>query len=275
MKMSRQQSVDRFQDSSGFNTIIMSPLAAGVGLNITKANHVIHYSRWWNPAKEDQASDRVYRIGQEKPVHIYLPMATHSEFQTFDVILHELLERKRQLSQGTLFPTEQAEVTPKEILEKLQPTPLDDEENSPLTVEDIDKLEPRFFEAFVAALFDKQGYYVVLTPYSGDKGADVIARPRGNETEGLLIQAKHRRQAGGKADRHAVDEILAAQPHYEKEYGTTFQLAVITNREFNKPARQYSRSEQVEMYERKWLLKNLKEYSVTWQDVNKCQFYTN
>ena len=110
MKMSRQQAVDRFQAPSGFNAIVMSPLAAGVGLNITEANHVIHYSRWWNPAKEDQASDRVYRIGQTRPVHIYLPMAIHHEFQTFDVILHELLERKRQLSQGTLFPTERAEV---------------------------------------------------------------------------------------------------------------------------------------------------------------------
>ena len=275
MKMSRQQSVDRFQNTPGFNAIIMSPLSAGVGLNITEANHVIHYSRWWNPAKEDQASDRVYRIGQNRPVHIYLPMATHREFQTFDVILHELLERKRQLSQGTLFPTEQAEVTPKEILEKLQPIPLDDEENSPLTIEDIDKLEPRIFEAFIAALFNKQGYYVVLTPYSGDKGADVIARQHGNETGGLLIQAKHRRQAGGKADRHAVDEILAAKPYYEKEYGTTFQLAVITNREFNKPARRYSRSQQVETYERKELIENLKQHQVTWQDVNKCQFYTN
>ncbi|MDE0019288.1 MAG: SNF2-related protein, partial [Candidatus Poribacteria bacterium] len=275
MKMSRQQSVDRFQNASGFNTIIMSPLSAGVGLNITEANHVIHYSRWWNPAKEDQASDRVYRIGQKRPVHIYLPMATHPQFQTFDVILHELLERKRQLSQGTLFPTEQAEVTPKEILEKLQPILLDNEENSPLTIEDVDKLEPRFFEAFVAALFDKQGYYVVLTPYSGDKGADVIARQRGNETEGFLIQAKHRQQAGGKADRHGVDEILAAKPFYEEKYEATFQLAVITNREFNKPARQYSRSQQVEMYERKQLIENLKQYPVTWQDVNKCQFYTN
>ena len=112
MKMSRQQAVDRFQEAQGFNVIIMSPLAAGVGLNITEANHVVHYSRWWNPAKEDQASDRVYRIGQERPVHIYLPIATHSQFQTFDVILNELLERKRRLSQGTLFPTEQAEVTP-------------------------------------------------------------------------------------------------------------------------------------------------------------------
>jgi len=275
MKMSRQQSVDRFQNASGFNAIIMSPLSAGVGLNITEANHVIHYSRWWNPAKEDQASDRVYRIGQERPVYIYLPMATHPEFQTFDVILHELLERKRQLSQGTLFPTEQAEVTPKDILEKLQPIPLDNEEKSSLTIEDVDKLEPRFFEAFVAALFDKQGYYVVLTPYSGDKGADVIARQRGNEAgSGVLIQAKHR-QAGGKSNAAAVNEILEAKPFYEEKYGATFQLAVITNREFNKPARRYSRSQQVEMYERKQLIENLKQYPVTWQDVNKCQFYTN
>ncbi|MXY28212.1 hypothetical protein F4Y59_08655 [Candidatus Poribacteria bacterium] len=274
MKMSRQQSVDRFQDASGFNAIIMSPLSAGVGLNITEANHVIHYSRWWNPAKEDQASDRVYRIGQKRPVHIYLPMATHSEFQTFDVLLHELLERKRQLSQDTLFPTEQAEVTPKEILEQLQSIPVSNENNSPLTIEDIDKLEPRFFEALVAALFDKQGYYVVLTPHSGDKGADVVARQRGNKTGGLLIQAKHR-QAGGKSDRKAVEEVLAAKSYYEKEHGTTFQLAVITNREFNKPAHQYSRSEQVQMYERKWLVQNLKQYPVTWQDVNKSQFYTN
>ncbi len=274
MKMSRQQSVDRFQTSLGFNAIIMSPLAAGVGLNITEANHVIHYSRWWNPAKEDQASDRVYRIGQKRSVHIYLPMATHPEFQTFDIILHELLERKRQLSQDTLFPTEQAEVTPKEILEKLHPTSISNEKGSPLTIEDVDKLEPRFFEAFVAALFDKQGYYVVLTPYSGDKGADVVACQREEGIDGLLIQAKHR-QVDGKSGREAIDEVLAAKPSYEKEYGTTFQLAVITNREFNRPARRYSRSEQVEMYERKWLVENLKQYPVTRQDVDEGLFYTN
>ena len=274
MKLSRQQSVDRFQSTSGFNAIIMSPLAAGVGLNITEANHVIHYSRWWNPAKEDQASDRVYRIGQKRTVHVYLPMATHPKFQTFDVILHELLQRKRQLSQGTLFPTEQAEVTPKEILEILQPIPVNNEGNPPLTIEDVDKLEPRLFEAFVAALFKKQGYYVVLTPYSGDKGADVVACQRENETTGVLIQAKHR-QAGGKSGDQAVNEILEAKPFYEEKYGAIFQLAVITNREFNKPARRYSRSQQVEMYERKWLIENLEQYPVTWQEVNKCQFYTN
>ena len=95
-----------------------------------------------------------------------------------------------------------------------------------------------------------------------------------NETTGVLIQAKHR-QAGGKSGDQAVNEILEAKPFYEKKYGATFQLAVITNREFNKPARRYSRSQQVEMYERKRLIENLKQYPLTWQDVNNCQFYTN
>ena len=69
-KKSRQQQIDKFQDKPGFNVIIMSPIAAGYGLNITKANHVIHYTRHWNPAKENQATDRVYRIGKRNNVNI-------------------------------------------------------------------------------------------------------------------------------------------------------------------------------------------------------------
>lgn len=273
MKMSRQQAVDRFQSTSGFNAIVMSPLAAGVGLNITEANHVIHYSRWWNPAKEDQASDRVYRIGQTRPVHIYLPMATHPEFQTFDVILNELLERKRQLSQGTLFPTERAEVTPLDILSDLQVTQPKKDSSPPLTIENVDGLEPRSFEVFVAALFEKQGYRVGLTPYSGDKGADVIAYPRQGETAGLVIQVKQRKEAG-KPGSEAVDEIVAAKPFYEEKYDTTFQPMVITNREFTKEVRQFSRKNQVQMHERKWLMQSLKKYPVMWKDISEFRFQT-
>ena len=274
MKMSRQQAVDRFQATPGFNAIIMSPLAAGVGLNITEANHVIHYSRWWNPAKEDQASDRVYRIGQTRPVHIYLPMATHPEFQTFDVILHELLERKRQLSQGTLFPTERAEVTPLDLLTSLQVTQPEQESSSSLTIEDVDRLEPRSFEVFVAALFDKQGYRVGLTPHSGDKGADVIAHSHRGETSDLLIQVKQRKE-GGKPGSEAVNEIVAAKPFYEEKYDTIFQPVVITNREFTKEAHRAAKQERVQMYERKGLMQSLKQYPVTWVDVNLCQFQTS
>ncbi|MDE0636389.1 MAG: SNF2-related protein [Candidatus Poribacteria bacterium] len=273
MKISRQQAVDRFQDAPGFNAIIMSPLSAGVGLNITEANHVIHYSRWWNPAKEDQASDRVYRIGQKRPVHIYLPMATHSEFKTFDVILHELLERKRQLSQDTLFPTERAEVKPAEILDALQSMPPETKHDIPLAIEDVDKLTPKFFEFFVAALFHKQGYKVEVTPYSGDKGADVVVHPLRSENSGFLIQVKQR-NTGGRPGHEAVDEIVAAIPFYEEKYTETFQPIVITNRSFTKEAHQLSRTKVVQIYERKWIIENLKQYPVTWADVNLCQFQT-
>jgi len=100
----RKSRVDTFQASSGFDAMILSPRAAGVGLTIVEANHVIHLSRWWNPAVEDQATDRVYRIGQRRPVHVYTPLAVHPRLQdaSFDVRLHELLTRKRDLSRHVL-----------------------------------------------------------------------------------------------------------------------------------------------------------------------------
>src|SRR5690606_5482580 len=74
----RQERVDDFQKATkGFDAIILSPRAGGVGLTLTAANHVIHLSRWWNPAVEDQCTDRAYRIGQHKGVHVYFPMAVH------------------------------------------------------------------------------------------------------------------------------------------------------------------------------------------------------
>ena len=66
-KQSRQSSIDEFQAVDGFNVIIMSPVAAGMGLNVTAANHVIHYSRHWNPAKENQATDRAHHIVLDRP----------------------------------------------------------------------------------------------------------------------------------------------------------------------------------------------------------------
>lgn len=103
----RQAIVDEFQNAPpGFGLLVLSPRAAGIGLTITAANHVIHLSRWWNPAVEDQCNDRVYRIGQDKPVTIHLPMAVHPEFgdSSFDRTLDKLLTRKRELSRNMLAP---------------------------------------------------------------------------------------------------------------------------------------------------------------------------
>jgi SNF2 family DNA or RNA helicase len=102
---SRQKIITEFQRTPDFGVLILSPLAAGFGLNIQAANHVIHYLRHWNPAKEDQATDRAYRIGQTKDVHVYCPLTVASDFKTFDVKLDELLERKRALAGDMLRGT--------------------------------------------------------------------------------------------------------------------------------------------------------------------------
>jgi SNF2 family DNA or RNA helicase len=89
-----------------FDLMVLSPKAAGVGLTILSANHVIHLSRWWNPAVEDQCNDRVYRIGARMPVTIHIPIAVHPRFgdASFDVQLDKLIEAKRKLSHGLLMP---------------------------------------------------------------------------------------------------------------------------------------------------------------------------
>ena len=114
-RQSRQSSIDDYQSVDGFNVIIMSPIAAGMGLNVTAANHVIHYSRHWNPAKESQATDRAYRIGQTKDVFVYYPMSVSSDFKSFDETLDELLSRKTSLATSTIFPTERVEVKQEEL----------------------------------------------------------------------------------------------------------------------------------------------------------------
>ncbi|MBN6790553.1 DEAD/DEAH box helicase [Pseudomonas fulva] len=102
--MTRKRLIAEFEAHSGFNVLIMSPVAAGVGLTVIGANHVVHLERHWNPAKEAQASDRVYRIGQTKPVFIHLPAVTHPQFDSFDVHLDRLLRGKLMLKDAVVTP---------------------------------------------------------------------------------------------------------------------------------------------------------------------------
>jgi non-specific serine/threonine protein kinase len=69
-KSARDEMVARFQSDQGPSVFVLSLKAGGTGLNLTAANHVIHYDRWWNPAVEDQATDRAFRIGQRKNVQV-------------------------------------------------------------------------------------------------------------------------------------------------------------------------------------------------------------
>lgn len=115
----RQQRVDRFQAApQGFDAMILSPRAGGVGLTLTRANHVIHLARWWNPAVEDQCTGRALRIGQSRTVHVHLPIGTLADGRrSFDQNLHDLLERKRLLMREALLPGGFDENDQRELLE--------------------------------------------------------------------------------------------------------------------------------------------------------------
>ncbi len=113
---------ENFQNrNDGFDILLISPKAGGVGLTITRANHVIHLERWWNPAVEDQATDRVYRIGQEKDVHVYCLMALHPQLgnDSFDAALDELLDSKRKVSRDVICTTELSKKDREELYRKV------------------------------------------------------------------------------------------------------------------------------------------------------------
>lgn len=118
----RKGIISRFRESSGFDVLILSPEVAGMGLTLTEANHVFHYGRWWNPAKEAQATDRVFRIGQEKDVHIYQLITKdiqNPEFSTFDQKLDQLLRRRLALAKDFLTPLPAEDDLSKEFMTEL------------------------------------------------------------------------------------------------------------------------------------------------------------
>jgi SNF2 family DNA or RNA helicase len=93
----RERMVQRFQ-AGDVPVFVLSLKAGGTGLTLTRATHVVHYDRWWNPAVEDQASDRAYRIGQDRPVQIHRLIAEG----TLEDRIAELLESKRELADAVV-----------------------------------------------------------------------------------------------------------------------------------------------------------------------------
>ncbi len=272
-KLSRQQTIDRFQEEEGFNVIIMSPIAAGVGLNVTKANHIVHYTRHWNPAKEEQATDRAYRIGQQKDVFVYYPMAIFSDdmkdeegnrMKSFDEILDTLLNNKKSLASNTLFPTEQAEITPDELFGNIFGTKTESKAKVQ-TLTDIDRLNPNLFEATIGALYKKQGFEVYLTPYSNDKGVDVVVLKNG---ENYLIQAKQTKSLVGN---EAIQEICTAKKYYEDRFKEQFKLLTISNNDYSSSATILAKSNDITLLNRGHLENLVTENSITIQDINKIE----
>ncbi|MCG2590763.1 DEAD/DEAH box helicase [Rhodohalobacter sulfatireducens] len=116
----RQKIVDAFSEREGASLLVLNPKAAGTGLNITSANHVIHYNLEWNPAVEDQATARVHRLGQRRPVtvhRLYHP-------NTVEEVINERLSRKRELSEEAIIGTEGEDEDLADIRKSLKKSPI-------------------------------------------------------------------------------------------------------------------------------------------------------
>jgi hypothetical protein len=260
----RKALITNFESKSGFGVIIMSPIAAGTGLTVVAANNVIHLERHWNPAKEDQASDRVYRIGQKRDVNIYLPILKHPQIDSFDVNLHSLLSRKISLKDAV--------VTPEEVsVEEMSWSSFQSSGNfggheEPLRGTDISLLSWKDFEAFCAELYSQ--YYdspAQLTSIN-DHGADVVILGKKN----VLIQCKQTTR--GKYDSNdLLVQVHGARPIYEEKLGKKFDILVAATNanNYSRKVLRTAKTYDIELATLKDFDKLLKRYTINRKQVQR------
>ncbi|UKI42253.1 MAG: DEAD/DEAH box helicase [Candidatus Melainabacteria bacterium] len=114
-RLEREKMIDLYQNDENKKLMILSLKAGGTGLNLTAATNVIHYDLWWNPAVEDQATDRAYRIGQDKNVMVHRLIT----LGTFEEKIDEIIKSKQKLADMAVFEGEKmiTELSDKEIME--------------------------------------------------------------------------------------------------------------------------------------------------------------
>jgi len=265
-KLSRTDLIDEFSNREGFGILILSPLAAGVGLTITEANHVIHLERHWNPAKEAQATDRVYRIGQKNPVSVWIPILKHPTRPSFDENLNQLLSMKSGLSEAVVTPDS---VDPNEMASLLKFSDSSNE-NYMIKFAELSGLKWSLFEALVALMIEEDGAdRVILTGKQGDKGCDVVAI--GWKGDDWLIQCKHHRNPSSRVGRKCIQEIVGSRKYMEDRLGRRFpRLAVFSNvRKFDKDAKTFAELEKAALNGLKEIQRLFPSKGFSFQSLNE------
>ena len=265
----RQSYIDKFSVHEGFNVIILSPLAAGAGLNVVAANHVFHFTRAWNPAKEAQATDRAYRIGQKRDVIVYCPTivdTADSLYSTFEERLDQLLKEKSVLASTTIDGDDLSQMLNGSVDDvgftefMTSAGPSVQTAARLLNIEDIDRLDGDSFETFTALLFSKQGYMSQVTEKRrGDGGIDLIAIANGS---GLLVQCKSSQSSSIGWD--AVKEVVGGAMRYQSKMPSVkFKKVAITNQRFNASAVEQAAFNHVELLDRAHIEQLLQRYRIT------------
>lgn len=267
---SRQKRIKAFQATPGFGVIILSPVAVGFGVNIQGANHVVHYTRTWNPAKEDQATDRAYRIGQKKDVYVYYPVVFAEDFHTFDVKLDQLLTKKRELASDMLNGS--GDLKPGDFnVGDVVPHADVDSIDERVSLEMALRMEWRHFEGLTAALWSKRGFDLCYcTPGANDNGVDVVAI---SGTQGSLIQTKTSGNEGTKLGWETVKDVVGGEAFYRRKHpNIQFTKVGVTNQFFNVQAHAQASLNNVELIDQHGLGKLLDQHPVTMMDLERLLY---
>jgi SNF2 family DNA or RNA helicase len=256
----RKSMIAEFEAKQGFNIIVMSPVAAGVGLTVVGANNVVHFERHWNPAKEAQATDRVYRIGQKIDVNIYIPVLLHPKMESFDVNLHRLLSKKTLLKDAVITP-EEINPMPGGMGVKSKFSDADI-----IKANEISKLSWQQFEALALEVISKdlKADSAWLTSSGADKGADGVVD---KDNQLTLIQAKHTK--GTYDGYEAIKEIVFAKCFYEEKMRkNNSKLIFVTNAPIlSKRTRGVARECNVEILNGKDLSELVEKHQVTFKQI--------
>ena len=257
----RDTIIKEFQNEDKCKVLLMSVKAGGLGLTLTRANHVFHFDQWWNPAVTDQATARARRIGQKKTVFV-------TSFITEDTIeerIQNLLNRKRELFASVIDDLSDANLskalTEDELfsLFNLQKGKRSDSKSSSkkISPELLNEISPQQFEKLVSMLYEKMGFHVKLTPQTRDKGVDIYAtRVSESGTELLAIQCKHYPKGTvGVEHARALYGVIHDQPNITKG-------VLITSGDFSRDCREFVSGKRIELFNCNYVCGLMEKYNI-------------
>lgn len=259
----RDDIIKTFEESEGKHVLLMSVKAGGLGITLTRANHVFHFDLWWNPSTAEQAEGRADRIGQPKRVFVtslFTRDTVEQRIQNilegkrgiFEAVIGDLSDRnlKKCLSEEELFSVFN--------IQKAKKTTIKGMETEGFTMDSLNRTTPRQFEQLVAGLYEKLGYHAKLTPQSKDKGIDIWAqRVSETGTDLLAIQCKHYPKTRvGIEHARALYGVIQAQPSITKG-------VLVTSGDFSRECKDFARGKRIELFNGNYVRGLIEKYGIS------------
>ena len=271
----RDEVVRRFEEDEANGVLLMSLKAGGVGLTLTRANHVFLYDHWWSPAVMDQAVGRVRRIGQERPVF------SHSLYAvgTIEERIHNLLKKKRALFQemfdqgpatdvdalnrltdedlfglfGLDTPGDDKE-SPKPVMQEQKPNePLVEFPREPQPVKanrprpwKFSRMSPTEFEEAIRDLFNELGYTLTLTKQSHDGGIDLDGYRNGIGGGRIVVQCKRYKGTVSESAVRDLFGVVSASLNIEQGF-------LVTTGRFSRNATDFAVNKRLTLFDGEFL----------------------